>query len=162
MLSIATGQPKGCTLNRSPITHHSLLITFYSSLFTFHSSRLSALSNPYELFIIRLPPSYTGRRNSVCMREPINRKRLQKWQAIFGLACFAAGILAPLLGMLLLAIEWVASGVDHPWLHFTSTTLLIVGIPLILFAGFWLDWAERGQRENRPNSNGTQRGVSIG
>lgn len=79
------------------------------------------------------------------MRQLNNPRPLQRFETLFGFACLFVGILAPLVGTLLLAVEWVVGKVDHPWLHFTSTTLFVVGIPLILFAGFCLDWAEHRQ-----------------
>lgn len=74
-----------------------------------------------------------------------------------GVGSFIAGILAPVLGMLLLGLEWLTGRVVHPWLHTTCTTLLIVGIPLILFAGFCLDWAEAGQKRDARESARPQR-----
>lgn len=97
------------------------------------------------------------------MRQLISRTRLQGFETLFGLGCLLAGILAPLLGVLLLAVEWVIGKVDHPWLHFASTTLLVAGIPLILFAGFWLDWAEHRQtaaaRNHTKIQNDSTRGI---
>ena len=95
------------------------------------------------------------------MRQLINRRLLQRFEVLFGFGCLLAGILAPLLGMLLLAVEWVVGKADHPWLHFTSTTLLVVGIPLILSAGFCLDWAEHQETavasDHVRNQNGSKR-----
>ena len=81
------------------------------------------------------------------------RKRLHKWEAVCGVCCFIAGILAPVLGMVFLALEWVAGVTLHTWLYGVGTTLLIIGIPLILFAGFCLDWAEAGQKADSPGRN---------
>jgi nucleotide-binding universal stress UspA family protein len=51
------------------------------------------------------------------------------------------------------------------WLHVVATTLLVVGIPLILFAGFCLDWAEakpQGPQSDRTsNKHGVLRLVPI-
>jgi len=88
--------------------------------------------------------------NLFCMRE-LNRKRVQKWEALAGVCCFVAGILAPLLGMFLLISEWLAGVTLHSWLHVVGTTLLIIGIPLILFAGFCLDWAEAKPKQRSPD-----------
>ena len=116
---------------------------------------LLALSNPYEFFIFPLLPSYADRRIPVCMRE-INRKRWQRSEAVCGVCCFIAGIVAPLLGMFLLTLEWLAGVTVHPWFHAIGTTLLIVGIPLIVFAGFCLDWAEAKPKERRPSNRNNQ------
>lgn len=76
-----------------------------------------------------------------------------------GVCCFVAGIVAPLLGMYLLTLEWLAGVSLHPWVHLIGTTLLIIGIPLILFAGFCLDWAE-GKPKERPPSNRNNQSVT--
>ena len=83
------------------------------------------------------------------MRVQINRKRWQRSEAVCGVCCFIAGIVAPVLGMFLLTLEWLAGVTVHPGLHAIGTTLLIVGIPLIVFAGFCLDWAEAKPKERQ-------------
>ena len=50
------------------------------------------------------------------------------------------------MGSLFTAYAWIVGAEIHPWIHTAGTALLIVTIPLILFAGFCLDWSER-----RPN-----------
>jgi hypothetical protein len=77
------------------------------------------------------------------MRKVINQNRVRRWEAAGGACCFLAGILAALLGSLLTASGWLVGGGLHPRIHAASTALFIVAIPLILFAGFCLDWAER-------------------
>jgi hypothetical protein len=94
------------------------------------------------------------------MRESINRSRLHKWEAMCGVGCFIAGILAPLLGMFLLAIEWLVGVVVHPSIHVAGTALLIAGIPLIVFAGFCLDWAEAGKKAASHDRARSQRGAA--
>jgi len=81
------------------------------------------------------------------MRRVINQKRLRQWEAAGGAFCFLAGIGSALVGSLLTAGVWVVGGAIHPWLHAAGTVLLIAAIPLILFAGYCLDWAERGQEK---------------
>lgn len=90
------------------------------------------------------------------MRQLIYRTRLQRFETLVGFGCLLAGTLAPLLGVLLLAVEWAIGKVDHPWLHFASTSLFVVGIPLILFAGVCLDWAEHRHSEAARNHTRTQ------
>jgi len=119
-----------------------------------------AFTHPYELFIYCLPLSYTTERRSICMRKIINQKRLRTWEATAGVSCFVAGLLAPLLGSLLTVIEWIVGVTLHPWIHVAGTALFIVAIPLILFAGFCLDWAERAQKESSHNPQHTQRGAA--
>lgn len=77
------------------------------------------------------------------MRKVINEKRVRGWETAGGVFCFLTGILAGLLGSVLTASGWIVGAELHPWIHAAGTALLIVTIPLILFAGFCLDWAER-------------------
>jgi hypothetical protein len=93
------------------------------------------------------------------MRDQLHRKRRQRWEAVAGVCCFIAGIVAPLLGMFLLTVEWLAGVTIHPLLHVIGTTLLIIGIPLILFAGFCLDWAE-AKPNGPPSSRRSNRGAT--
>jgi hypothetical protein len=95
------------------------------------------------------------------MRKAINQVRLRQWAATGGACCFLAGILAPVLGMLLTASGWIFGVAVHPWIHLAGTALLIVAIPLILFAGFCLDWAEREQKKAAHDAKGAQRGNSA-
>ncbi len=106
----------------------------------------AAHANPYELFINCLAHSYTGKRRSVCMRKIAKQKRLRKFEETTGICCFIAGLVAPLVAGLLTIVEWIVESADHRWLHVATTGLFVIGIPLILFAGFCLDWAERGQK----------------
>jgi hypothetical protein len=91
------------------------------------------------------------------MRKVINQNRLRTWEERSGVCCLLAGLLAPLLGSLLTVIEWIVGAPAHPWLHVAGTALFIVAIPLILFAGFCLDWAEQGQKKSAHNTPSTKR-----
>jgi hypothetical protein len=81
------------------------------------------------------------------MRKVINPQRVRTWEVAGGISCFVAGILAPVLGSLLTALGWIVGAEFRPWLHAAGTVLFIVAIPLILLAGFCLDWAERGHEK---------------
>ena len=85
------------------------------------------------------------------MRKVINQNRLRTWEAAGGVFCFLAGIVTALLGSLLTASGWIVGAEIHPWVHAAGTALLIVTIPLILFAGFCLDWSERRPNKARDN-----------
>ncbi|MDQ1728314.1 MAG: hypothetical protein QOD33_439 [Pyrinomonadaceae bacterium] len=86
---------------------------------------------------------------------------MRSWEAAGGACCFVAGIVAALLGSLLTASGWVLGAALHPWIHAAGTLFLIAAIPLILFAGFCLDWAERerGKADRDPPS--AQRGAAA-
>ncbi|HBB89939.1 MAG TPA: hypothetical protein DC047_20235 [Blastocatellia bacterium] len=93
------------------------------------------------------------------MRKVINQNRLSKWEAAGGTLCFLAGIVAALVGSLLTAFAWIAGAEIHRWVHAAGTALLIAAIPLILFAGFCLDWAERGKEKALHDPH--QRGAAV-
>ena len=97
------------------------------------------------------------------MRKVINQDRVRTQEALGGACCFGAGLLAALLGSLLTASGWILGAELHPWIHAAGTVLLIVAIPLILFAGFCLDWAEQGQKKSPHYSpTSTKRTIQIG
>ena len=52
-------------------------------------------------------------------------------------------MLTALIGSVLTSITWFVGGALHPWLRGSGTALLIATIPLLIFAGYCLDWAER-------------------
>ena len=69
------------------------------------------------------------------------------WEATGAVCCFGGGIIAALIGSVLTASTWVLGAQLHPWLHGLGTALLIVTIPLLILAGYCMDWAERDQNK---------------
>ena len=94
------------------------------------------------------------------MRKELNQDRVRTWEAVGGACCFGAGIMAGLFGSMLSVTAWIVGGEVHAWIYAAGTALLIVAIPLILFAGFCLDWAERKQSDLRDPKQ-TQRGAAA-
>ncbi len=84
------------------------------------------------------------------MRNVIDENRVRKWEAWGGVCCFLGGILAALMGSLLSVGEWIVGAPLHRWIHVAGTALFIIAIPLILFAGFCLDWAQRPPKKPFP------------
>ena len=82
-------------------------------------------------------------------------------EAAGGACCFIAGILAASLGSLLTASGWITGVEMHPWIRGAGTGLLVVTIPLIIFAGFCLDWAEQGQGKTPCDPKQAQRGAAA-
>ena len=81
------------------------------------------------------------------------------WEATTAFCCFTGGIGAALLGSVLTAASWILGAQLHPWLHGLGTALLIVTIPLLIFSGYCLDWAERKPKKRgaREYHNADQR-----
>lgn len=65
------------------------------------------------------------------------------WEAIGAIFGLTAGISAALFGGLLTASTWFLGAELHPWLRWLGTALMVSTIPLIIFAGYCLDWMER-------------------
>lgn len=56
--------------------------------------------------------------------------------------CFGGGLLAGLVGSLLTASTWILGTEQHAWVRGAGTALLVATIPLLIFAGYCLDWIE--------------------
>jgi membrane protein DedA with SNARE-associated domain len=82
------------------------------------------------------------------MKKEKTKRAVWTWEATGALFCFTAGIGAALLGSLLTASTWILGAALHPWMHGLGTALLIVTIPLLIFAGYCMDWAERDQNKS--------------
>lgn len=80
------------------------------------------------------------------------KRRRVTLELIGAALCFGGGILAGLVGSLLTATTWILGAEQHPWVRGLGTALLIATIPLLIFAGYCLDWMER----NAKNSGSVQ------
>ena len=67
--------------------------------------------------------------------------------------CFGGGVLAGLVGGLLTASTWILGAEQHPWVRGMGTALLVATIPLLISAGYCLDWMERDSRKPLGSSN---------
>lgn len=77
------------------------------------------------------------------MKNETTKRPARSWEAAGAICCFSGGIGAALLGTVLTVTAWLMSPEPHPWLHGLGTVLLIATIPLLIFCGYCLDWAER-------------------
>jgi len=82
------------------------------------------------------------------MNKQRTKNPVLSWEAVGAACCFGGGIGAALLGSILTAATWILGAAQHPWLHGLGTALLIVTIPLLIFSGYCLDWAERDQKKS--------------
>jgi hypothetical protein len=69
------------------------------------------------------------------------------WQGTGAVCCFGGGILLAIVGSLLTAVTWVLGGALHPLLRGLGTFFLFVTIPLLILAGYCLDWLEETASE---------------
>ena len=85
----------------------------------------------------------------------MNRQRpknaVWSWEIVGAICCFAGGMSAALLGSVLTASTWILGAEAHPWVRGLGTAFLILTIPLLILAGFCMDWAEQGSKESRLN-----------
>jgi hypothetical protein len=81
------------------------------------------------------------------------------WEVTGAVCCFAGGISAALLGSALTASTWILGAEAHPWVRGLGTALLILTIPLLILAGYCMDWAEREPKKSHfPISKNGERG----
>ena len=97
----------------------------------------------YKLFINLLLHFYADWRKLVLMRHVERRVATGGWEAFAAAFSFICGIMATLFGLLLNVITWILGSELHPWLRRLSTALFVLTIPLLIFAGYCLDWMER-------------------
>ncbi len=73
--------------------------------------------------------------------------RIKRWlgplEATAAILCFGGGIIAGIVGSVLTAVTWIVGAEQHPWVRGLGTALLVATIPLLIAAGYCLDWMER-------------------
>ena len=85
------------------------------------------------------------------MRREIKRN-LALVESAGAIACFVGGILAGVLGTLLSASAWILGGDQHPVVHGLGTAFLLITIPLLILAGYCMDWLERDSKKKPPST----------
>ena len=81
------------------------------------------------------------------MKKERTKHAVWSWEATGAVFCFGGGILAALLGSLLTAATWIVGAEAHPWVRGFGTGLLVVTIPLLIFAGYCMDWMEQNSQK---------------
>src|SRR5262245_34217937 len=82
------------------------------------------------------------------MRLVIDERRKQNVATTFGALSFMVGVAAAICGSVLIASLWIFGSDLHPWLKVAGTILLVAVIPLVLLAGYFLDWSEHRRETN--------------
>jgi hypothetical protein len=77
------------------------------------------------------------------MNAQRTKNAVWSWEATTAVCCFAGGIGAAFFGSVLTASTWILGAAAHPWLRGFGTAFLILTIPLLIFAGYCMDWMER-------------------
>ena len=94
------------------------------------------------------------------MDKQRTKQPVLKWEAVSAVCCFSGGIAAALVGSVLTAATWILGAPPHPWVRGVGTALLIATIPLLILAGYCMDWAE-GER-NKSATQKSRRAVPDG
>jgi hypothetical protein len=72
--------------------------------------------------------------------EPI--KRLVTWEPLAAAACFVSAPLFLALGFVL-TTRLLRNAQFHPWLHDIGIVFLIIGIPILILGGHFMDLKEK-------------------
>ena|SRR5512132_1857707 len=91
------------------------------------------------------------------MKKQTTKLTVWTWEATGAVCCFVGGFGAALLGSVLTAMTWILGAQLHPWLRGWGTALLIVTIPLLILAGYCMDWLERDRSEPQGRSDARER-----
>jgi hypothetical protein len=105
--------------------------------------RLTAHLQSLRTFYEPLTPPLRERAQARFVQQEQAKNAPLSWEAFAAAASFVGGILATLFGVLLTVITWILGVGLHPWLRWVSTALFVLTIPLLIFAGYCLDWMER-------------------
>ena len=69
-------------------------------------------------------------------------RRTVAWEPAAAFACFLGSFLSLAAGFIL-TTGWLIDFTLHPFLHGLGLTLLIIGIPLLILGGHFMDLRER-------------------
>ena len=75
------------------------------------------------------------------MSERIQRDSAA-WEAVVAIVCFVGAALSLVLGFVL-TTRWLLDAQLHPLLHDLGLVLLIIGIPMMILGGHFMDLGER-------------------
>jgi hypothetical protein len=81
------------------------------------------------------------------MREERIKRNRVTLQSMAALACFVGSILCLGFGFVL-TTGWLLNAQLHPLLHGVGIVLLIVGIPILILGGHFLDLIEKKERKS--------------
>lgn len=92
--------------------------------------------NLYKLFTEALRPFYAQRRKFPIVKVVIKTKR--RWQSVAAFTCFAISALSLGIGFIF-TTGFILNADRHPMLRGVGLILLIIGIPILILGGHFLD-----------------------
>ena len=81
------------------------------------------------------------------MNERRVKRNQAKWEPLAAFACFVSSILSLTLGFAF-TTNWLLNAVSHPYLHIAGITLLIIGIPILILGGHFLDLMDKKNKKS--------------
>ena len=88
----------------------------------------------------------------------MNEERLERdvaaWDVVAAAVCFVVAVLSLAIGFLL-TTRWLLDDQVHPLLHAVGLVLLVVGIPIMILGGHFMDMGER------KNKHGNRREAAV-
>ena len=78
------------------------------------------------------------------MKERIEGGQIT-WEQVVAVVCFGGAVLSLAVGFVF-TTGWLLNAEVHPLLHATGIVLLIVGIPILILGGHFMDLRERKVR----------------
>lgn len=79
------------------------------------------------------------------MSEERLRRNVVAWDVVAAAFCFAVAVLSLAIGFVL-TTRWLLNEQLHPLLHGIGLVLLIVGIPIMILGGHFMDMGERNHK----------------
>ena len=70
------------------------------------------------------------------------------WEQLAAIACFVAAILSLAIGFVF-TTGWLLNAELHPVLHSVGLVLLIVGIPMLVLGGHFMDLREKRRSQRK-------------
>lgn len=81
------------------------------------------------------------------MREERIKRKPVSVQSVAALACFVGSVLCLTFGFAL-TTGWLLNEQRHPLLHAVGIVLLIIGIPILILGGHFLDLMEKKEKKS--------------
>ena len=79
--------------------------------------------------------------------QPMHRARVT-WEPVAAATCFVGAVLALATGFVF-TTGWLLNAEIHPLLHGIGIVLLIVGLPILILGGHFMDLRERNAHRSR-------------
>ena len=83
------------------------------------------------------------------------RRDAAAWDVVAAIACFGVAVLSLAIGSVL-TTRWLLDAQLHPLMHGVGLVLLVIGIPVMILGGHFMDLGERKHK------HGNRREAAVG